>query len=500
MTNPPRLFLVENVKNFEVSATREELVRTLQSRGYTFQEFLLSPEQLGMPNSRLRYYMVASLTESLPVAPSGTVLERLPVGYVVNRPGWISAVSSTGATSSTHNAADAVTTSQSTSSVTAVYGDADDAVATSQSTSSVTAVYGDADDANGTDDANGAASTPDRGQPVRYSHIPPIPMTNFLDKCFVADPAAAAEYMLPERMLCRFGRVLDVVTPTSRRSMCFTKAYGSFAEGTGSVVQTVFFAPASQSAIFHRHEEWAGWGDKCQCADCYATRAAKPASREAPVARASLATGVAEAAAAHGVGSRFESPPEAGAAADSGSGGGGGSGSGCGGDTVKSVEEQPQVKQVKAVRPVHKGGACPMLQLRMRYFSPAEIARLMGFPAELSFPDSITVRFCFRRLFHVVLVYVASLSRAYSVLGTFSNAMVFLTDSVPPSLTLTIRDALFGLVRLVFGGGNAFLFTKNHQTKQAWKLLGNSLNVHVVAVLLSNLIPSEIPSKHALRG
>ncbi|VEN60102.1 unnamed protein product [Callosobruchus maculatus] len=51
--------LIENVKGFETSKMRDILVTTLSESGYTFQEFLLSPQQFGIPNSRLRYYCLA---------------------------------------------------------------------------------------------------------------------------------------------------------------------------------------------------------------------------------------------------------------------------------------------------------------------------------------------------------------------------------------------------------------------------------------------------------
>ena len=51
--------LVENVKGFEDSSTRDVFIETLKSCGYVYQEFLLTPLQFGIPNSRLRYYCIA---------------------------------------------------------------------------------------------------------------------------------------------------------------------------------------------------------------------------------------------------------------------------------------------------------------------------------------------------------------------------------------------------------------------------------------------------------
>ena len=59
MKNPPTYILMENVQGFETSHTRNEFTEMLQRVGYSYQEFLLSPNQCRIPNSRLRYYLLA---------------------------------------------------------------------------------------------------------------------------------------------------------------------------------------------------------------------------------------------------------------------------------------------------------------------------------------------------------------------------------------------------------------------------------------------------------
>ena len=59
MRSPPNYILMENVQGFETSHTRNEFTEMLQRVGYSYQEFLLSPNQFGVPNSRLRYYLLA---------------------------------------------------------------------------------------------------------------------------------------------------------------------------------------------------------------------------------------------------------------------------------------------------------------------------------------------------------------------------------------------------------------------------------------------------------
>eukprot|EP00730_Choanoeca_flexa_P000091 TRINITY_DN10039_c0_g2_i3.p2 TRINITY_DN10039_c0_g2~~TRINITY_DN10039_c0_g2_i3.p2 ORF type:complete len:352 (+),score=57.55 TRINITY_DN10039_c0_g2_i3:1657-2712(+) len=59
LETPPKLILLENVAGFEKSIARDRLVQVLKQMSYTWQEFWLSPDQFGIPNSRLRYFMVA---------------------------------------------------------------------------------------------------------------------------------------------------------------------------------------------------------------------------------------------------------------------------------------------------------------------------------------------------------------------------------------------------------------------------------------------------------
>lgn len=55
----PDYFLLENVKNFEVSEANKMLIKVLQDNNYSYLQFLLSPIQFNIPNSRLRFYLIA---------------------------------------------------------------------------------------------------------------------------------------------------------------------------------------------------------------------------------------------------------------------------------------------------------------------------------------------------------------------------------------------------------------------------------------------------------
>jgi site-specific DNA-cytosine methylase len=52
-------FLIENVQGFENSPTHTLLIKACKENGFKYQQFLLNPLHLGIPNSRLRFYFLA---------------------------------------------------------------------------------------------------------------------------------------------------------------------------------------------------------------------------------------------------------------------------------------------------------------------------------------------------------------------------------------------------------------------------------------------------------
>ncbi|KAJ2742955.1 hypothetical protein GGI20_004113 [Coemansia sp. BCRC 34301] len=65
LTRKPTYLLVENVAGFDKSDTRAVLLRQLSRLGYRFEEYVLNPLQLCIPNSRTRYYLLAKLDGSV---------------------------------------------------------------------------------------------------------------------------------------------------------------------------------------------------------------------------------------------------------------------------------------------------------------------------------------------------------------------------------------------------------------------------------------------------
>jgi site-specific DNA-cytosine methylase len=62
-TIKPRYIALECVPNFDKSLTRQLLLETLTESGYELQETQLCPTELGIPNQRRRYYLVAGREE-----------------------------------------------------------------------------------------------------------------------------------------------------------------------------------------------------------------------------------------------------------------------------------------------------------------------------------------------------------------------------------------------------------------------------------------------------
>jgi tRNA (cytosine38-C5)-methyltransferase len=72
--------LMENVKGFEKSRMREQFLITLKLAGFHFQEFILSPTQIGIPNTRHRYYCIAR--KNLPFSFKSDEIVRMHLNLI----------------------------------------------------------------------------------------------------------------------------------------------------------------------------------------------------------------------------------------------------------------------------------------------------------------------------------------------------------------------------------------------------------------------------------
>lgn len=71
--------LMENVKGFETSQAHDLYTEALKRSGFHYQEFLLSPTEIAVPNTRTRYYCLARRNKPF-LFQTDTILEHLPNG------------------------------------------------------------------------------------------------------------------------------------------------------------------------------------------------------------------------------------------------------------------------------------------------------------------------------------------------------------------------------------------------------------------------------------
>ncbi|KAI0056779.1 S-adenosyl-L-methionine-dependent methyltransferase [Artomyces pyxidatus] len=160
----PHHLLVENVAGFESSSTRQLLLHTLRRLGYTTLELLLTPLQFGIPNSRMRYYLLARTSpfEAHCLADEGAsdkVWRHIPgrgSDWIDPRSGSIEGV---------------------------------------------------------------------------QNHVDSL--RRYLDE----STGDTRLHAVPDRVLEKWGRLFDIVVPSSTRTCCFTRGYTQLVERAGSILQ-----------------------------------------------------------------------------------------------------------------------------------------------------------------------------------------------------------------------------------------------------------------------
>ncbi|XP_037839301.2 tRNA (cytosine(38)-C(5))-methyltransferase isoform X6 [Chlorocebus sabaeus] len=255
--------------------TRDLLIQTIENCGFQYQEFLLSPTSLGIPNSRLRYFLIAKLqSEPLPFQAPGQVLMQFPK---------IESVHPQKYTMDVENKIQEKNIEPNISFDSSTQCSGKDAILFKLETA----------------------------EEIHRKKQQDSDLSVKMLKDFLEDDTDMNQYLLPPKSLLRYALLLDIVQPTCRRSVCFTKGYGSYIEGTGSVLQTA---------------------EDVQIENIY-----------------------------------------------------------------KSLTKLSQEEQITK-----------LLMLKLRYFTPKEIANLLGFPPEFGFPEKITVKQRYRLLGNSLNVHVVA--------------------------------------------------------------------------------------------
>ena len=260
LKHPPKYMLVENVQGFEVSNTREHFVGVLKRLGYDFQEFLLSPLQFGVPNSRLRYYLVARkkplllplrdleqpCKDAVPLLkivsqlkPKENEVVKSPKSlFTVSSPETLESVScdqrdfieiskpdlqvECRSFSQSSKSMSKETSSNSTSTLEGRVAESDIPVLLPPVTATADQSLGASCQALPLHNQSTAAAATLK------------PISRFLEPLTDAD---LEQHLVPDKILKKYAIALDIVRPTSTQSCCFTKAYSKYAVGTGSVLQ-----------------------------------------------------------------------------------------------------------------------------------------------------------------------------------------------------------------------------------------------------------------------
>ncbi|KAI4871252.1 hypothetical protein NFI96_019772 [Prochilodus magdalenae] len=190
----PSFILLENVKGFETSSARDTLIKTLKECDYSFQEFMISPTCLGIPNSRLRYFLIAKAPPgSLSFQTTSEILQGFPKA-------------------------------DCSDSDRAIISDSQCSVHSSETRDNKDVLYKleTLQDLERKKSQNSEES-------VRR-------LQDFLEE--EVQGSDMERYLLPSKTLLRYALLMDIVNPNCRRSVCFTKGYGHYVEGTGSVLQS----------------------------------------------------------------------------------------------------------------------------------------------------------------------------------------------------------------------------------------------------------------------
>ncbi|KAI8871201.1 S-adenosyl-L-methionine-dependent methyltransferase [Ramicandelaber brevisporus] len=204
----PSMVLVENVYGFEKSHTRDALVIKLKQCGYEFREFMLTPLQFGVPNSRLRYYLVAWRSKDVSVIEhsedSTLEVEVPPLDLLTTIPGM-------------------------------------DRILPLADVEHI---------------RDKSSSSPSASQRQLPSSIAPV--SDYLIPISETD---LERYRIAERVLEKTGYAFDIVSSLSQRTCCFTKGYFHYVEGTGSILRTdsesaplALPLPRDKLRYFHEYE------------------------------------------------------------------------------------------------------------------------------------------------------------------------------------------------------------------------------------------------------
>ncbi|KAM9024924.1 tRNA (cytosine(38)-C(5))-methyltransferase isoform 3-T3 [Ara ararauna] len=225
----PKYILLENVRGFESSSARNELLRTLATCGFTYQEFLLSPTCLGIPNSRLRYFLIAKLhQEPFSFQAPGQILTRFP----------------------DQNLEDSLK-----DKVTDKVGEACSSLCSEEKNL----------DLNVGPNCSNKKSLPTGAFLFKLETVEEMERKHDQDsdssiqmlKAFLEEEnEEMSQYFIPPKSLLRYAFLLDIVKPTCRRSTCFTKGLSQQSDSKAMLPSSGKQSQCTCGGKTHLHSTW----------------------------------------------------------------------------------------------------------------------------------------------------------------------------------------------------------------------------------------------------
>ncbi len=269
----PKFILMENVKGFESSQTRNEFVSILRSLDYDIREYLLSPKQFGIPNSRLRFYLLAKRKplqfgeqngDSEPSQDARALIDFVGGGALCPSLTTMELESdsqkcpSLGPESEVEDGKGVVCENKAQGEQRKSLSCHPEERPILEPNSLEPKV---GEDAEGVIKFGGSSShesdTLAKGEGCK-------PLSCYLEDL---DMDTLQRYLVPEKILQKYAVALDIVQPGSKHSCCFTKAYGNYAVGTGSILQHSLDKSALDQAFqaFSDHRERADLEGSVEC-------------------------------------------------------------------------------------------------------------------------------------------------------------------------------------------------------------------------------------------
>ncbi|KAG0578428.1 hypothetical protein KC19_4G022000 [Ceratodon purpureus] len=242
MKNPPNYILVENVVGFENSITHGHLMDMFKELSFMTQEFIMSPRQLGIPYSRPRYFCLAKKEPKSFAQPAynrkllcelGPLVDFVKLKFEDRR--------NLPDEHDRKSIADEISHDREESLRRQPLVKLNEPVLDPKVYCRPISDFMEEEPCTSDDMGTPPLLKKLVGNGHDFLEVE-TEIARSEDGEKACDVAACADkwelYKLPSTVLERWGDCFDVVTLDSKRCCCFTKSYGSYAKGTGSLLAT----------------------------------------------------------------------------------------------------------------------------------------------------------------------------------------------------------------------------------------------------------------------